>query len=836
MNNSLYADSLTWDYGDGNSATTEDTLHAHVFVNSGNTTQNFQVVLIATTAEGCSSLISKNVQVYPQPIAQFVDPVAHCSPMNVLFENQSSGGSQYTWNFGNGLQSALINPSNYYTNNSDSTQLYVVSLTVTSSFGCADTTSNDVTIYHEPIVAFILSESGACTPGPVEISNQSQNADTYFWSYGDGSTSQITDSIHIHTFQNPLNGATTYALQLVATTGDGCSNFTNGVFALYPTVNAQFASDTIGCAPINIIFNNQSVGAVSYNWNFGNGQFSPQMSPSHIFTAGNEDDEIYNVQMVAINSFGCTDTAYKNIYAMHRPIAVALMDSVFGCYPTNVNFANQSIGADSYQWVYGTGETSATMDAEHVYSFFNQGSQLATYNIVLQANTDYGCSDTDNLSIDIAPEIEADFFSLSQGCSPLALNFDNLSVGGDTYFWNFGDGDISSDFEPQHTFFNWGTNDTTYQITFILQDNYGCADTSIAVVNVFPQPQVGFIATPIEQTWPNSTITLDNNTIGGSLNFSWEMDDGTDYYVEEPGSHTYSTWGEYNIELSVTNGSCGANALQTIEILPPLPVANFEGPASGCVPLTVNFTNLSEYATTSTWLFGDGGQANATDPVYTYWMPGTYTVTLIVQGPNGTTDQMVQEFIIQVHPSAVAAFIVTPNEVNIPSQPIYCINLSQNATTYEWNFGDEGTSTAASPVYYYQSEGVYSVELIANNQFNCPDTLQLIDVVRTIASGNISFPNAFTPSGISSNGGYYDPMSFDNDIFFPLHNGVTDYRIQIFNKWGELLFESNDVNRGWDGIYRGELSPQDVYVWKVTAQFVDGQKTEQSGDVTLIIK
>lgn len=836
INNSLHADQLMWDYGDGSNSATSDTLHTHIFVNNNNTVQNFQIVLTATNDEGCSSQISKTVQVYPQPQANFADPGAHCSPVNVLFANQSTNASQHQWDFGDGVQSALVNPSHYYTNNSDSTVITPVSLIVTSSFGCTDTTTKFVTVFHQPVAQFTLSESGACAPGPVTITNSSQNADSYFWTYGDGSTSQIADVVHVHTFSSPLNGSQSYNLILVATTDEGCSNTSNGQFILYPSVNAQFTSDTIGCAPININFINQSIGAVSYNWNFGDGEFSSLQNPSHIFTAGNVDDEHYQVQMIAVNSFGCSDTLFKTIHAMHRPIAVALLDSVFGCFPTNVNFRNESVGATSYQWVYGTGETSDTSAVEHIYSYYNQGSQLVNYNIILNAYTDYGCSHSDYLNISVAPEINADFVSLTQGCSPLTVNFDNVSDGGITYQWNFGDGDMSDQYEPQHTFFNWSTNDTTYQISLVIFDQYGCSDTSFASVSIFPQPQAGFTVTPIQQTWPDATVFLDNTTVGGTLQFSWEMDDGTDYYVEEPGTHTYSTWGEYNIELNVTNGSCSAEAIQTIEILPPAPVANFIGPASGCVPLTVTFTNLSEYATSSTWLFGDGGTANATNPVYTYTNPGTYTVTLIVQGPEGSSDQMIQEQIIHVYPSAVAAFIVTPNQVNIPSQPVYCINLSQNATNYVWNFGDGGTSTTANPVYYYQSEGIYSIELIANNQNNCPDTLELIDVVRTIASGNISFPNAFTPTGISSNGGYYDPMSFDNDIFFPLHNGVSEYKLQIFNKWGELLFESNDVNRGWDGIYRGELCPQDVYVWKVSAQFVDGQKTEQSGDVTLLIK
>jgi gliding motility-associated-like protein len=307
-------------------------------------------------------------------------------------------------------------------------------------------------------------------------------------------------------------------------------------------------------------------------------------------------------------------------------------------------------------------------------------------------------------------------------------------------------------------------------------------------------------------------------------------------YENEPGEFSYTTWGDYTIQLVVSNGSCSDTAYQTIEILPPLPIANFEGPASGCVPLTVQFDNLSENFVYSAWAFGDGGSSNTTNPLYTFYQPGTYTVSLVVTGPGGETDQMVQEQIIVVHARAQAAFTITPPEVNVPGETIYCLNLSSGANAYVWEFGDGNSSTQENPLHEYELEGLYSIQLIANNAFNCPDTMMLVDVVTAGVGGMIDFPNAFTPSTNGSNGGYFDPHSLDNDYFFPMHSGVVDYHLMIFNKWGELLFESKDVNRGWDGYYRGELCRQDVYVWKVNATFVDGESASRSGDVTLIVK
>jgi gliding motility-associated-like protein len=517
-------------------------------------------------------------------------------------------------------------------------------------------------------------------------------------------------------------------------------------------------------------------------------------------------------------------------------VAVAAIDSTSGCYPKSVTFFNGSIGADSYQWVYGTGTVSNTADLYHTITYYNFGTTQATYNVTLNAITNNGCQSQANLTINVSPPINAEFAFQQQGCSPLVVYFDNQSDGGYSYHWNFGDGDVSTQIEPEHNFFNYGTTDTTYHVTLIIQNQFGCSDTTDANVVVYARPNAGFTATPDLQTWPDATVQIGNNSIGSSLNFEWNMGNGTTLYVANPNSYTYQTWGEYTIRLIASNGTCSDTTFQSLTILPPAPVANFEGPAEGCAPLTVQFTSTSENVVMSMWQFGDGGQANATNPVYTYWQPGTYTVTLTVTGYDGTTETITQEQIIHVYPSAVAAFTVTPNEVNVPDQPVYCLNLSSNSSTYTWDFGDGSTSSEVNPLYYYTEEGVFDVTLIANNQYNCPDTMVVVDAVHAKAGGLIDFPNAFTPKPDGGNGGIYDAMGFENDVFFPMHAGVDEYVLQIFNKWGELLFESKDVNRGWDGYYRGQLCKQDVYVWKVKARLVDGQIYEKAGDVTLLIK
>jgi gliding motility-associated-like protein len=196
----------------------------------------------------------------------------------------------------------------------------------------------------------------------------------------------------------------------------------------------------------------------------------------------------------------------------------------------------------------------------------------------------------------------------------------------------------------------------------------------------------------------------------------------------------------------------------------------------------------------------------------------------------------VHELAVHVYPAAQAAFSVNVDQVTVPSQPVNMINLSSNATEYYWDFHDGTTSPLFNPSHTYQEAGIYDITLMVNNEFGCADSLTLYAAVVAKVGGSLTFPNAFTPVASGPSGGQVDALSLDNDVFFPKFEGVKDYQLLLYNKWGELLFESHDVKKGWDGYYRDQLCPQDVYIWKAVAIFNNGDNYTETGEVHLIRK
>lgn len=834
-NQSSYADSFIWNYGNGNTSAVSDSLHTVLFTNNTNAVQVLTVGLQVLNQFGCTDQATTSVTLYPEVSVNIPSLNDECSPSSFVLQGITQPGNMLEWHVGEMVfQDDFINLG--YVNVSDTVLQTDVTLIATSVYGCSDTAYQTLVTLPKPIADFSMSDVHVCEVGPVEFYNESLYSTLAHWDYGDGNLSENVDSTHVYTYLQPLTYVAQYMISLTVENQWGCQDIAQSNYQVYPPVMASFIADTLGCSPHSVTFMNTSQGGGSYSWDLGNGLVSSMESPSTIYETNHVADSVFTATLTATSVYGCESEFVMPIHVLHTPLAAALVDTTMGCFPTQVSLMNLSVGASQFMWAYGNGFTSDTSAYVHTVPYFNYTNNPLTYPIQLTATSDEGCQDVTTTSVTIGPQLIASFVMPLEDCSPFSTFIDNTSIGGNSYQWIFGDGETSNDYEPNHTFFNWGSSDTTYNVQLIVSDNFGCADTAATAVNVFPIPVASFIVSPTQMVWPNATVVLDNTTVSGNVNSTWSMGNTEILYENEPGEFSYTTWGDYTIQLVVSNGSCSDTAYQSIEILPPLPVANFEGPASGCVPLTVQFDNLSENFVYSAWAFGDGGSSNTTNPLYTFYQPGTYTVSLVVTGPGGETDQMVQEQIIVVHARAQAAFTITPTEVNVPGEPIYCLNLSSGANAYAWEFGDGTGSTQENPLHEYELEGLYSIQLIANNAFNCPDTMVLVDVVKAGVGGMIDFPNAFTPSTNGSNGGYFDPHSLDNDYFFPMHSGVVDYHLMIFNKWGELLFESKDVNRGWDGYYRGELCRQDVYVWKVNATFVDGESASRSGDVTLIVK
>ena len=189
---------------------------------------------------------------------------------------------------------------------------------------------------------------------------------------------------------------------------------------------------------------------------------------------------------------------------------------------------------------------------------------------------------------------------------------------------------------------------------------------------------------------------------------------------------------------------------------------------------------------------------------------------------------------IKVFAKPIALFQANPNTVYVPTNPVNCTNLSAGAISYNWNFGDGSTSTETNPSHLYQNPGEYQIYLIATNVGGCVDTFNLPSKIIAELESTIDIPNAFSPNPNGGNGGTFGSNDTNNDVFHPVIKGLDKYELNIFSRWGELLFVSKDITIGWDGYYKGKLCTQDVYVWKIIATTLDGKKINKTGDVLLL--
>ena len=254
--------------------------------------------------------------------------------------------------------------------------------------------------------------------------------------------------------------------------------------------------------------------------------------------------------------------------------------------------------------------------------------------------------------------------------------------------------------------------------------------------------------------------------------------------------------------------------------------------SSGCVPLTVRFSYPAAGSMKAEWSFGDGGKSDENAPDYIYDLPGTYIVTLTLTDTAGNKNSAATR--IDVWPGPKAEFEITKNKLAETGEELLFNNLSTGGVRYLWSFGDGTTSDESDPQHIYQSYGRYDVRLTVYSEQGCADSVTITDIF-TDKGMFLRFPTAFLPNTGGPTGGYYSRRTDEaNQVFHPVASGVASYNLKIYNKVGLLVFESSDIEMGWDGYYKGQLCPPGVYVWKVRGAYRNGQAIVMAGDVTLI--
>ncbi|OFY05803.1 MAG: hypothetical protein A2W94_01440 [Bacteroidetes bacterium GWE2_42_42] len=271
-------------------------------------------------------------------------------------------------------------------------------------------------------------------------------------------------------------------------------------------------------------------------------------------------------------------------------------------------------------------------------------------------------------------------------------------------------------------------------------------------------------------------------------------------------------------------GQCAADQTMNVSV-EPLPVASFAPvPVSGCIPLTVNFQNNSTTGVNCMWNFGNGNISTQFNATANYNSAGLYNVTLEITSATGCRDSVTFSNAVEAYPRPTADFsYLLPEETALENE-VQFTDMSSGASSWLWQFGDanNGNSVEQNPVYSYEKGGSYWVCLNVMNDYACADTICKNLTIEPFSS--VYVPSAFTPF----NG---DNV---NDLFNIQGIGIQQMHLYIFNRWGDLIYETETQDGGWDGIYKGEHAQQDVYTWVLHYRLESNLEYKMIGRVLLL--
>ncbi len=801
-------------------------------------TGNYAALLTVTAANSCANSFTVPITVYAKPVAAF-SPAAACVSAVASFTDNSTigfGGPiiSWDWNFGDGSSTAtssVQNPTHVFTTQNTYTAQLIV-----NTAHCADTVLQNIIINVNPTADFTLTPISGCLTLSVNFTNTSINATSYNWNLGNGATSSFTNVSQVYT--NTLSTNKSYTISLTAQTFAGCADTHTAVVTVFSKPSASFTINApSGCSPIAATFTNNSIGSTSFIWTFGDGASSNSSATviSHIYTNSTLLLQTNTVQLVAINSAGCRDSTSLNVQIYPKPIFNFTMVPSSGCSPLNINFP-LVLGAVSYTWDYGDGSSLSNV-ANPSHTFTNSTISDLTYTVQLIASNAFSCIDTTyGYPVVYSNPLSNFAFTQTVGCSPLAVSFTNTSVSASTYLWKFGDGTTSTSPNSFHTYSNSSNvSNQSYSCTLIAINSNGCKDSIIQPILVYYNSKADFtVDTP---SCSPKTLTFINTSLG-AINFNWDFGIRTSTNINETQQYVNNTTTNitYTVQLiAASSNNCKDTIIVPIIVHPKPDFTIVATPDSGCAPLLVNFQNIIGVASYQ-WNFGDGNLSvlgNVSNIYYNNSQSDkTFTVQLISTNSYGCRDTALKT--IKVFSKPIAVFQANTNTVFVPIDPVVCINLSSGATNYNWNFGDNSTSSDINPSHLYMSVGEYQIELIAISAKGCRDTFRLPSKIIAVFESDIDVPNAFSPNPNGGNGGTFGVNDLNNDVFHPVMRGIDKYELNIFSRWGELLFVSKDVNIGWDGYYKGKLCTQDVYIWKIIATTIDNKKINKTGDLLLL--
>jgi gliding motility-associated-like protein len=875
--------SSVWDFGDGISS---NLLHPnHEFIANG----LYNINLIVMDSFGCSNNLSldNHIKVL-SPIANFsaLGLASNCPPLISDFTNlSSSDASFFEWNFGDGNISSVENPSHLFLNSG----LFDVSLIVENSFGCKDTLLQNSFVDMSgliPVGSFIVSDTLICKDDIVSFVPTVVNTDNFFWDFGNGviSNDSIATAIYSNTgiFMPTLIIENSSGCQLTVNSDDTikvnevivdagidveiCEGESvqlnavgNGSIVNWTPANALSSANTNSpqanptasvlyyinhtdglCTAVDSVFvyvHNDVPNATFTAANFCDGDLTSFVANSGLTTANNsymwnfgQNGQLVNavlnignnnVALIIENlNNSCKDTLEQNITIFPKPVADFLLSDTEVCLGDSVSFIDNSSSVTPI-WFYNFGDSiGVSLSQNPSYTYMSPG----VFNVAFNITSDMGCEDNIVKTV-IIHELPIVDFAIENHCEGDGNIFINLSSALNSGIalveYDFNDGGISIDSMVAHIFNGYGL----FEVSLTATSNKGCSNSKIKTAEVFPNPIVNFVASQFcggDPTIFNNLSFVKNADI---ISYNWIFGlEGSS--VVKNTMHTFSSSGVFDVSLLVASDRGCKSMLSKKISIHKSPSVNFKVLSDICLGdeskifylSSVNNANVIEW----NYNFGDGNYSAEQNPMHIYKHPAVFDVSLEVISSEGCRNDTIIPAIIEVHSSPIADFQVSSLFESELSPEINFFNNSEGAIFFEWNFDNGDYLFEESPTYSFSEPQIYNVVLTATNSFGCSS--EMIKPIQINPEHTFFVPDAFTPDG--------DGL---NDMFASQGKRISSFEMQVFDRWGGVVFESASINLGWDGNNSsGEQLSEGIYLYCIALYDINERLWVYNGELKLM--
>lgn len=687
-------------------------------------------------------------------------------------------GATYYWFGPSGFNSNLQNPSIVNINSSQS-GIYSAAVMVN---GCMGDTAT-INVATKPVPQITANNYSICYGDTIGLTiNSTLNGGQVHWMPGN----IISDTLYV----SPASSANYTAYHEV----NGCISNTVNIQVTVTQINLNVNNSTVcfgSPATLNVS------GAATYQWS--GGQTGSSITVISTDTAH-----------LTVTGFlnGCSAATEATVFVIPPVLLTTTREDVL-CNNSCNGTANVSAtgGVKPYQYLWNTNPVLTTPVI----------GNLCAGNYTVLVTDSYNCTSTSNVLINEPAPVMLTTVDNPQICIGETVTLHATVTGGSGNYncvWSNGSIGNSISVSPVTT--------TSYSVT--VTDQNGCTTTpNVITVNVLDSLKLAVV--PAVSICAGDTVTLHATASGGNGNYSFYWSPGASQQSNNLVSPQVST----NYTVTVTDG-CSTPAVSSAVMVnvTPLPVPDFTADVTeGCAPVCVLFTDKSTFTGSSaiyTWITDNisvTSHSNIFQFCYDY--PGNYNVELRITDNQGCTNKITKPGYIKVNPVPVADFYTNPSFETMNPEIVF-INNSQGASLYNWNFGDgyEETNTYPNTYHVYGDTGKFCIELTAINNFGCIDKSEAC--IKILAALQVFIPNAFTPDG-HNNIFNFKGMGIDPDGFV----------LNIFNRWGELVYNTYDPERGWNGRKSdGTKAPTDVYVYKFIMRDLAGKHNEFTGYVTVL--